>query len=122
MLDITPIRRAAIARYVDATFPTYKGRKFSLRVAKSVTLHDLNWSGGSRNEYRACALDGRAAGTSERYAAMAPWENPAEGCELPIQPGFVVLCRSVFQGRESGIMLYAHPDDVAHILPNPLAA
>lgn len=122
MLDRIPVKRASVARVVDATFPQYKGRKIALEPARSVNLNDLNWSGGTRNQYRTCTLDGLAVGGSDRYALMAPWANPAEGVTLSLPPGFLVVRHGMFQGRDVGLTIYVHPDDLAGLLPEPIAA
>lgn len=122
MFDRTPVKRDAVAPHIRATFPDYKGRKFWITPARSVTLHDLNWAGGTRNQYRTCTLDGRGIGGSERYALMAPWENPAEGVDLALPQGFIVVMHGVFMGKETGVTLYVHPDDLARLLPMHKAA
>ncbi len=122
MFDEIPVRRADVARLVNATFPEYRGRRFVIEARETVTLHDLNWSGGTRNQYRTATLDGQAVGQSDRYNRMAPWENPAEGCTLQIPSGFVVVCRRQFQGRERPLAIYAHPRDLAALLPARKAA
>lgn len=122
MFDRIPVKRASVARVVNTTFPQYKGRKIWLEPARTVNLNDLNWSGGTRNQYRTCTLDGRAIGGSERYAMMAPWENPAEGITLPLPTGFLVVRHGMYQGRDVGLTIYVHPDDLAGLLPAAAAA
>lgn len=43
---------------VKATFPDYKGRKFSLEFTNHVSFYNVNWSSGSKNEYRMVRVDG----------------------------------------------------------------
>jgi hypothetical protein len=122
MFDDIPVKRADVARLVAATFPDYKGRRITLRPSTSVTIHDLNWSGGTRNQYRTCTIEGRPVGTSARYNQIAPWENPAEGVNLPIPPGFAVVCSGQFQGRPTPLRIYVHPGDLAALIPTEQAA
>lgn len=122
MFDEIPVKREDVARLVNATFPDYRGRRFALRAVTTVTLHDLNWSGGTRNQYRSCTLAGGAIGGSERYNQMAPWENPAEGAALPLPPGFAVVRAGQFQGRATGLVIHVHPSDLAALLPDRRAA
>jgi hypothetical protein len=106
-----------VAPMIRATFPSYKGKKFQVVAAESVTLHDLNWSGGSRCQYRACTLAGAPLGNADKFNAMAPWENPAEGQSLPIAPGACVVQHTLFCGSDLGLRIYVHPSDMAPLLP-----
>lgn len=101
-----------IAPIVRATYPDYKKRRVYIQAASSVMLYSLNWSGGSRNEYRACTLDGQPVGTAERFNHVAPWENPAEGKQVPLPQGVVIVRGGYFCGKESTLTLYVHPDDM----------
>lgn len=47
------INKAQARAIVEATFPNYKGRKFSVEFAETITFCDTNWSGGTRNFYYA---------------------------------------------------------------------
>ncbi len=112
-----PVKRAEVARLIAATFPNFRGRKIYREVTDRVLLHDLNWSGGTRNVYRSCTIAGTPVGGSDKYGRMAPWENPAEGATLPLPAGFVVVCSGEFQGRSTGLTIYVHPDDLTPELP-----
>jgi hypothetical protein len=109
---------ASIARIVKATFPSYKRKKVMVRAAKSVELQDLNWSGGTRSEYRACTIDGRELGDSAKFNAMAPWDrrNP-EGQSVPIPAGAVMVRGGYFCGKESLLCIYVNPADMPKYLP-----
>lgn len=120
MTYTTPIkaRKADVAPLVAATFPTYKGRTFRVRAATEIRLDDLNWSGGTRSQYRACTLSGQPLGSADRYNAMAPWDrNQIEGQTLPIAPGAVVVEHTIFCGTDTGILIIIHPDDMPKFLP-----
>lgn len=91
------VRKTEVAPLVVATFPDYKGRRFSVRVANQVRLDDLNWSDGTRSQYRACTLTGERLGSTDRYNAMAPWDrNQIEGQTLPLVPGAAVVKHTIF--------------------------
>jgi hypothetical protein len=117
ILNAIPVQRKDVAAIVRATFPGYKGRKIRIVVQDSVTLIDLNWSGGTRCQYRACTLAGEPLGNTDRFAAMAPWVNPAEGITLPIAPGACVVEHSIFLGKDAGLRIYIHPSDRPALLP-----
>lgn len=115
-MDHVKVTRADIPQIVRATFPDYRGRKFKVQATEKVTLHDLNWSGGSRSQYRTCTLNGTPAGSADRYNAMAPWENIAEGKSLPVPQGFAVVRHSIFCGKDTGLTVYVNPADMPKLL------
>lgn len=106
------VKAADVKVLVKATFPTYNGRKFKVVPTTEVTLHDLNWSGGTRSQYRACTFDGTLLGTADKYNAMWPADNIAEGARLPILPGAVLVRHCFFCGSDLGITIYVHPSDM----------
>lgn len=111
------VRKAEVAPLVAATFPDYKGRKFRVQIAETVRLDDLNWSGGSRSQYRATTLTGEPIGTADRFNAMAPWDcNQIEGVTLPITPGACVVRHSIFCGQDTGLTITIHPTDAPRLL------
>jgi hypothetical protein len=87
MREPIELKPADVKHIVAATFPDYRRKKVWVYAAETVTLHDLNWSGGTRAEYRTCTIDGQSAGTAAKYNAMAPWDNIAEGKTLPVCRG-----------------------------------
>lgn len=114
----TPIRaqRKDVAKLIDATFPEYRGRTFKVEARRSVMLHDLNWSGGSRSQYRACSLDGQFAGSADKHNATAPWENKAEGQSVEIPRGACLVRHSIFCGKDTGLTFYINPEDMPRLL------
>lgn len=119
MAYVEPIKvtRADVARIVDATFPDYRGRKIRVRPATHESLQDLNWSGGSRSQYRACTLDGRTLGTGDAYNALAPWDNrQVEGQSVPVPPGAVMVRHTIFCGKDTGLTITCNPADMPRLL------
>lgn len=115
------VEPAQVAALIRATFPNYTGRKVEIRPSATVGLHDLNWSGGSRSQYRACTLDGQPAGSADKFNHVAPWENVAEGKTLDIALGHCVVEHCIFMGKDHGLRIYARPEDMAPLLPAPVA-
>ena len=102
-----------LAAVVQATFPQYKRKKVYVRAAESVTFYDINWSGGTRSEYRACTLDGQQLGSLDRYHALAPWDpRQIEGKTVPVPAGAVVVRGGYFCGKESILTLHVNPADM----------
>ena len=118
-IEISTKEAAAI---IKATFPAYRRKTVYVRPAESVVLQDLNWSGGTRSEYRACTLDGVALGNSEKYHAMAPWDaRQVEGQKLPVMPGACVVRGGHFCGKESKLTIYVHPSNMPAYLAQSVA-
>jgi hypothetical protein len=119
-MDSIAVKRADVAQVVSATFPEYRGRKIKVQAAADVMLHDLNWSGGSRSQYRTCTLEGRYIGGADKANARAPWDNQgAEGARVPIPAGAVVVRHSMFCGKDTGLTIYVNPADMPKLLPAP---
>ena len=111
------VKKADIAPLLAATFPNYTGRKFTVKAAASVTLYDLNWSGGTRNQYHAATTAGKPIGNGQAFNAAAPWKNNAEGETITIPPGAIVAEHSIFCGKDCGITFYINPADMPRLLP-----
>jgi hypothetical protein len=120
MTNAEPIKvtRQQVEPLVRATFPDYRGRKLRVEARTSVSLQDLNWSGGSRTQYRACTLDGQPTGNSNKYHAMAPWDSrQVEGQSLPVPSGFAVVRHTIFCGKDLGLTVTINPADMPRLLP-----
>jgi hypothetical protein len=111
------VKRAAVRQLVEATFPEYTGLKFRIEAAESVTLYDLNYSGGTRNQYRGCLIDGTPAKRADHFNQCAPWNNPAEGAIIPLPEGAVIVEHSMFCGSDTGLTFYVNPANMPRLLP-----
>ena len=114
------VKRADVARIVERTFPEYRGRSFHVMATEAVHIHGLNWSGGSRNEYRALSPDGRT-GANPTMNALAPWDNRYEGTTVEIPAGYVVVEHCLFCGKDLGLRIYVNPSDMPRLLPQVAA-
>ena len=104
---------------VQGTFPDYRKHKVFIHAAESVTLLDLNWSGGTRCEYAACKVDGGFIGNTDRFHEYAPWDSrQVEGLQVPIPPGAIVVRGGYFCGKASTLALYVNPADMPRLLPS----
>lgn len=109
-----------IARIVRATFPNYRRKRVWVRAAESITLSGLNWDGGSRDEYRACSIDGKQGSgvTTGILSTPAPWNNQFEGKSVPIPQGYVIVRGGTFCGKDATLCLHVNPSDMPRYLPN----
>lgn len=110
-------KKSEIRALLAATFPEYAGRTFKIEPAKTVTFWNLNWSGGTRSQFRACSITGQKGGTMDRYNAAAPWNNPAEGKTIELPAGAVIAEHSEFCGKDCGVTFYINPADLPALLP-----
>ena len=108
------LRKSEIPAALLAAFPSYTGRKFRLQIAEQVTLHDLNWGGGTRNSYALVSLDGLGLA---QLPKETPWTPRAEGATFNIPPRWVVVEHTIFQGQDLGLRFHTHPSDAPRLLP-----
>jgi hypothetical protein len=107
-----------VAQIISATFPGYRRKKVWINATDEVSIHNLNWDGGSRNEYVACTLEGRRLGDLNAYHALAPWDRrQIHGERVPIAPGCCIVQGGTFCGKPSMLTIYVRPDDMPRALP-----
>lgn len=106
-----------IAAIIQATFPNYRKQTVRIVARASVELQDLNWSGGTRSEYKACKVDGEFIGSTARFHQYAPWDaRQVEGLSVPIPQGAIVVRGGYFCGKESTITLHVNPADMPRLI------
>lgn len=101
------VRKAQIRPLVEATFPEYRGRTFTIEFTDTVGFYDTNWSGGTRSTYRVVQMVGGAVRALPQH--FPPWDNPIEGQRVPLPEDVVVVEHAIFCGKDMGLHLYAHP-------------
>lgn len=111
------VSKKDVSAIVRASFPEWTGRKIRVKASESVRLHDLNWSGGTRSEYRACTLDGSEIESKYDLNAPAPWNNQFEGAKCDIPVGVAIVEHSYFCGKDSGLRIHVNPLDMPKFLP-----
>ena len=102
------VTRAQAKPILERTFPNYNGRKVSVEFTDTVEFYDLNWDGGTCNQYAAVSTDG-ASRSFEGFNAAAPWNNPYEGAKVGLPENVAVVRHSDFCGHDCGITIYLHP-------------
>ena len=101
---------------IKATFPKYRKRKVYVRASTKIMFYDLNWSGGTKSEYRACTIAGKPIQSNVNMGLPAPWNNPYEGLEIDIPLGAVIAEGGYFCGKERVITFHVHPDNMPKVL------
>ena len=106
------IKSSELKNIINATFPENKKRKVYVEAVTEVTFYDLNWSGGTQNQYRACTIDGQPIEAKVDLNFLAPWKNKFEGMKIAIPKDVVIVCQSIFCGKELSLFAYVHPDNM----------
>lgn len=110
------IDRSEVETIIGATFPGYTGKKVQVESSESVLVHSLNWTGGSRNEYAACSMQGVPTGNASAGNAAPPWRNPVEGQSVSVPQGFALVKHCMFCGKDLGLTIYVNPADMPRYL------
>jgi hypothetical protein len=93
----------------------YRKKTVNLIVTETCHLHDVNWSGGTKNTYSLVRLADNESVTP-RLDQYAPWENRYEGAKIPMQSGFLIICTGHFCGKERTATIHVHPADMPKLL------
>ena len=103
-----------------AAFPNYHGRKWYADVTTKVCLGDTQWGGGSRNQYMAVNLETGQMSPPLR-SAIGTWPDMKEPM-VELHPGVVIVEHSIFMGKDTGITIHVHPENVQRMLPAAASA
>ena len=106
----------SIKAIIAATYPSYKKRNVMICTSTSVTLHDLNWSGGTKSEYRACTIIGQAIPPKIDLSHAAPWDNRYDGSRVEIPIDAVIVQGGYFCGKQATLCIYVRPENMARLL------
>jgi hypothetical protein len=99
----------------------YSGKQFSAIVSDNVNIPSCAglWDGGSRDTYKIVRLaDGKEIEGSDNMSA--PWDKNRADRIVKLEPGFAVVCHSIFCGKDMGLTFYVCAIDAAKILPAPV--
>ncbi len=108
--------RKQVKPILEITFPDYTGRKITVEPKERITFYDCNWSGGTKNEYKAIRNDGETS----TLPTPAPWVNPFEGKTVDMRPDIIIVEHSYFCGKDIGITIHIHPDLLPKMLNEPV--
>ena len=111
-MESIKLTRKQSAELLACTFPSYAGRKIKASFVESVTLHDLNWDGGTKCTYVAIRNSDCAVVSLASLGMNAPWVQPMEGAKIELNRDYSIACHSHFCGTDCGITFYVHPDAI----------
>lgn len=99
------------AQMAIKAFPEYTGRKFRYEICnKSMDLVSY-WSGGSCNYYKIIDLTNDRILEIPQNGSGFERIKPLNNIQAPA-PGFVVVKHSIFCGKDCGLTIYIHPENV----------
>ena len=102
-----------IKALVQATYPSYRGRKFTFQTGEEVSLTGGYWDGGTRSEYVAVDLS-----TLRTSAAGDLYHASAKGAPtVSLEPGIAIVEHSIFCGQDMGLTFHIHPNDSPQLIP-----
>ena len=110
-----PSAEPAIAIMTRA-FPSYAGKKFSIRTVSGTVNCASSWGGGSRSYFRLVALDSPTM--SRVVPAQSMFDRQIDGIDtvsIPIGGGIVQ--HTIFCGRDMGLSLLLAPENATSMLP-----
>lgn len=93
----------------------YRRKKVNICVTESVTLHDLNWSGGTRNQYSAVDLYSNEVATPN-LGIPHPMFNENEGARIAMRPNVAIIQHGVFMGKPAKMTIYIHPENMPALI------
>jgi hypothetical protein len=113
MSEKIKVTKKEIKPILEASFPDYTGKKFTVEFAEKITFYDLNWDGGTKNEYCAVNFESESKHLPDNFA---PWNNPIEGKTVIIPVDVLIVEHSYFCGHDMGIRIYANPVNAPKLL------
>lgn len=98
-------------------FNGYRGRKYKAETRTVVTIPATAglWDGGSRTEYFVVRMEDGAA---HRDSMHDRYLDGRRDIRVDLQPGFCVVTHSIFCGKDCGLTVYVHPENMPKLLGN----
>jgi hypothetical protein len=109
------ITDSLVKRILQATYPSYRGRKITL-VAQSYPLNVKSyWDGGSRSFFMFLRLDTFQAVAMPAQSAYDAQGRGADSVTLP--EGIACVEHCIFCGKDTGIRIHVNPANITKLLP-----
>ena len=105
-----------IRSLVSRAYPSYRGRKYRLRVSDAPINCASYWDGGSRDYF--CFANLATGEVSSQVPAQSAFDKPISGAQdVRLPSGFVCIEHSIFCGKDIGITIHVLPENAARLLP-----
>lgn len=99
-------------------FPQTRSFRVTPTLVHTINAQDGAWSGGSRTLHTAARLqDWATVPISDTFSA--PWNPNRTFQTIELKSGFCILQHGHFLGKDAGVHIFCHPDNVAPLLPPP---
>ena len=113
-------RYPKVAAFVNGALGnSYRKQRVLVRGGDSVTLCDLQWSGGTKNEYHAFTCCETAIGWVP--TGVKRLDGP-EGKSVPVLDHCAIACSGWFCGKESTFLLVVRDADMLDLLGDAAVA
>jgi hypothetical protein len=106
-----------IKKVLAATFPSYKGRKITVRDYTGPQRFTVCWDEGSKDDIRLLTIDGRSAD----LVAGSPWQNPEGVLALVDQPAGTLLVVLTHAGTREWLTIYVRQPEASSLGAAPVA-
>jgi len=104
-----------VRRIVQATYPSYRGRKVTIVPQRYPLNVQSYWSGGSRDYFVFLRLDIFAVAP---MPAQSAFDKPVQGADAVTLPvGIACVEHSIFCGKDVGIRIHVNPENLVAMLP-----
>lgn len=105
-----------IRSLISRAYPSYRGRKYRLRVSDAPINCASYWDSGSKSYF--CFANLATGEVSSQVPVQSAYDKPISGVqEVHLPLGFVCLEHSFFCGKDSGITIHVLPENAAKFLP-----
>ncbi len=104
-----------VLRIAHAAFPEYIGRTLEIRSIDGPLDLRSSWDGGSRSYFRLIRLDTLQAVS---VPAMSAFDQQYAGADaVTIPPEIACVEHVIFCGKDLGLRIHLHPDNLSPLLP-----
>lgn len=109
---------AGVAAIKNATFPDYRGRKYAVEARSYPLDVSSYWSGGSRSYFVMVDLSTmRTIPIPENGSGYVRSFVPEGAKGVDIKPGYAIVEHVWFCGKDFGLRIHIHPDNLPKFLP-----
>lgn len=111
MLDPIKVKaKSPAGMLMKLAFPDYNGRKFKVYAKNGKMNLNSYWDGGSRNYFKILRLEDGSLMDVPQNGTIFDKMNFSNTSYPAV--GYAVVEHTIFCGKDLGLRLYVHPDDM----------
>lgn len=103
----------SVVELANLAFVNYKGKKYKVDVSDHPISLESYWSGGSRDYHHVVKLSTKQVVEVPQNGTM--FDKKLENKTFPC-PDYAVITHSIFQGKDLGITISIHPDNMNQLI------